>query len=79
MGVKEWFERLKGMIRTPQRDYQNDPKVTLQINNYEEGGEPTEDAELDEMILDEGLRGAAAFTINNCFLHISKQSDKNPA
>ena len=53
MGVKEWFERLKGMIRTPQRDYQNDPKVTLQINNYEEGGEPTEDAELDEMILHE--------------------------
>ena len=50
--VKEWSERLKGMIRTPQRDYQNDPKVTLQINNYEEGGEPAEDAELDEVILD---------------------------
>ena len=28
MGVKEWSERLKGMIRTPQRDYPNDPKVT---------------------------------------------------
>ena len=24
MGVKEWSERLKEMIRTPQRDYPND-------------------------------------------------------
>lgn len=28
MRVKEWLERLEGMIRTPQRDYRNDPKVT---------------------------------------------------
>ena len=28
MGVKEWSERLEEMIRTPLRDYLNNPKVT---------------------------------------------------
>ena len=78
MGVKEWSERLKEMIRTPQRDYPNDPKVTLQIDNYEEGGEPAEDAELDEMILDEGLRWATAQTEDNHILQVSKQSCQHP-
>ena len=29
MGVKGWSERVKEMIQIPQRDYRNDPKVTL--------------------------------------------------
>lgn len=32
----------------------------LQIDDYKERGEPAEDAELDEVIFDEGLCGTAA-------------------
>ena len=79
MGVKEWFERLEEMIRTPQRDYPNDPKVTLQIDNHEEGDNPAEDAELDEMILDEGLRGTAAQAEDNHVLEVAQQTCQYPA
>lgn len=43
----------------------------LQVDNNEEGGEPTKDAELYEMILDERLCGAAAQAIDNHILEIA--------
>ena len=43
----------------------------LQIDNYEERGEPAENTELDEMILNEWLRGTTAQTIDNHILKIA--------
>lgn len=45
---------------------------SLQINNHEERGYPTENAELDEMILDKRLRRATTQTEDDHILQVSK-------
>lgn len=43
----------------------------LQIDNHEERGDPAKDAELDEVILNEALRGGTAETEDNHILEIT--------
>ena len=50
----------------------------LQIDNHEERGDPAEDAELDEVILDEAFSGGTAEAENNHVLEIAQKTCKNP-
>ena len=48
-----------------------------QIDNHKEGGNPAEDAELDEMILDETLCGRTAEAEDDHILEIPKKTSQN--
>ena len=50
-----------------------------QIDNHKERGDPAEDAELDEMILDKTLRGGAAEAEDNHVLEITQKTSQHPA
>ena len=49
-----------------------------QIDNHKERGNPAEDAELDEMILDETLGGRTAEAEDNHVLEIPQKASQNP-
>ena len=52
--------------------------VFSQIDDGEEGGEPAEDTELDEVVLDERLRGTATQSEDNHVLQIAQQTGQYP-
>lgn len=49
-----------------------------QIDNHKEGGNPAEDAELDEMIFDETLGGRTAEAEDDHILEIPKKTGQYP-